>query len=214
MTFSSSLADGAAPLILDTSVLINLHACQQGTRILDTLPNPILVPRPVVDELEHQTSKANGEAHFVSTLISEGKATSAELSESEYELFEHIVAGNLTLGDGEAATVAMAAHRNSIAVIDDRKGRDHARTVSADIRLGWSIDMFLHPVVISGLGEQGAADAIFLALRDGRMRIHESYCDHVVSVIGADRALDCPSLPGYKNRRPIWETQLPPVHAS
>lgn len=52
MTFSNSLADGTKPLILDTSVLINLHASQRGEPILDALPNKILVPRQVIEELD------------------------------------------------------------------------------------------------------------------------------------------------------------------
>jgi predicted nucleic acid-binding protein len=208
MTSSSSLANNASPLIIDTSVLINLHASQQGERILGAIPNEIIVPQPVVGELDHQTSKINGESHFINTLISAGKVQQTELSEKEFELFEQMVAGSTSLGDGEAASIALAVNRNLVAVIDDRKGRNHAQNLMVSMHLGWSIDLFLHPIVKSELGEDEAAEAIYSALRKGRMRIHEDHCDQVVNVIGVQRALACTSLPNYKGRRALWEAQM------
>lgn len=43
MSCSSSLIDVADPLVLDTSVLINLHACKYGERILAAIPNDTLI---------------------------------------------------------------------------------------------------------------------------------------------------------------------------
>lgn len=59
MTYLSSLIEDASPLVLDTSVLINLHASTYGARILAALPNHALVPSIVATELAHETSKAN-----------------------------------------------------------------------------------------------------------------------------------------------------------
>jgi hypothetical protein len=61
------------------------------------------------------------------------------------------------------------------------------------------------PETTAKLGPALSIDAIYLALRDGRMRIHESHCDDVVSIIGAQRALNCKSLPGYKVRQERWQ---------
>jgi len=58
MTISSSLMNDETPLVLDTSVLINLHACTYGERILSALPHGIVIPQIVANELEHETSRA------------------------------------------------------------------------------------------------------------------------------------------------------------
>jgi predicted nucleic acid-binding protein len=204
MTFSSSLAEDPSPLILDTSVLINLHASRQGGQILAAMPNEILVSEPVVAELDNETSQANGEAHFVRLLITEGTVQRVPLSDAEYATFEAIVTGNRSLGDGEAATIAVAVARSGLAIIDERKGRSLARSLMPDREPAWSLDLFTHPGVRSALGVETSHNAIFLALRDGRMRIHEDHCDHVVQMIGMERALECTCLPNFKKRCLLW----------
>ncbi len=200
MTYSSSLADDLSALILDTSVLINLHSSTYGSRILAALPNKILVPEIVAAELEHETSKT-----FVQELASSGKARLVTLNESEYEMFATLVSGHHSLGDGEAATIAIAACRRHLPVIDEGKGRLRAQAHWPRIQPpAWSLDLFRHPEVVAALGKAESVDALHLALRNGRMRVHDDHCDHVVSLIGAKRALECNSLPAYKRRRLQW----------
>lgn len=204
MTFSSSLDDEAIPIVLDTSVLINLHASTYGVRILTLIPNPIVVPRLVVQELQHETSKENGEYHFVKDIVDSGRVEAADFSESEFETFGAIVSGGASLGDGEAATLALASNRRCIAVIDERKGRARARILIPDMICAWSLDIILHPKVTHGLGDAATKAALYKALKDGRMRIHEEHCDHVVDLLGARAALDCVCLPNYKQRQHEW----------
>ena len=85
MTYSSSITNDSRPLVLDTSVLINLHACKYGEHILSALPNEILVPEIVVSELEHETSRSNGEYRFVQNLIADRIVKSVELDDIGYE---------------------------------------------------------------------------------------------------------------------------------
>jgi hypothetical protein len=87
MSCSSSLTDIADPLVLDTSVLINLHACTYGERILMAIPNDILVPEIVAGELEHQTSRKNGEYGFLRALVASEFVTLTKLTDVEYEVF-------------------------------------------------------------------------------------------------------------------------------
>jgi predicted nucleic acid-binding protein len=111
MTYSSCLANNLTPLILDTSVLINLHASMYGARILTALPNELLVPQIVSDELEHETSVINGERRFLEELISGQKVQVPAMANDEYAVFEKLVSGSPTLDDGEAATIAIASCR-------------------------------------------------------------------------------------------------------
>jgi len=209
MTFSSSLVSSASPLILDTSVLINLHASMQGASILRAIPNDIYVPSQVVRELKHETSIENGEANFIDALLADGLVRAADLSNEEYDTLEKLVAGCSTLGDGEAATIALAATRDQIAVIDDGRGRTQALAMMNGDSLAWSLDLFLHPAVQTALGHSLVLEAVFLALRDGRMRVDDTHCDHVVGMIGVDKALGCTSLPNYKQRKIEWRKSLP-----
>lgn len=205
MTSSSSLDNKPDPLILDTSVLINLHASARGTEILTALPNHVVVPELVAAELEHETSKENGEHRFIQALANGGVVELSALTDSESALYERLVTGGNSLGDGEAATIAMAAARNHIAVVDERRGRKQAGRLVPAGNTAWSIDLILHPIVAKGIGREAQIEAVYLALRDGRMRVHEDHCDQVVDIIGAHRALNCPSLPGYRHRRHSWK---------
>lgn len=205
MTFSSSLNDNYDPLILDTSVVINLHASTWGAQILRALPNVMVVPELVAAELEHETSKGNGEHQFVQALATGGIVERSELTDREYVLYEEMVTGGNSLGDGEAAAIAMAAERNHIAVIDERRGRKLARQLLPVGRMAWSVDLILHPIVAKGLGRKAQTEAVYLALRDGRMRVHDDHCDQVVGLIGVRRALKCTSLPGFRHRRHSWK---------
>jgi len=205
MTYSTSIGDDLIPLVLDTSVLINLYASKSGSAILCALPNQIIVPKIVAAELEHETSKKNGEHDFLQELVATHNVRLAVLDHRECALFERLVSGIPSLDDGEAATIAIAAARNYHPVIDERKGRNRAQAHIPNKQPGWSLDLFRHPEVTTKLGGAPSIDALFYALRDGRMRIDESHCDHVVSLIGTHRAVLCKSLPGYKVRRQTWQ---------
>ena len=208
MNYSSSLANDLTSLVLDTSVLINLHASRHGGRILDSLPNEVLVPGIVVAEFQRDTNRAQGQHHFIQELIAARKVRVATLSESEYQEFDRLVSGSPSLGDGEAATIAVAAQRLLLPVIDDQRGRLRAQASCSGKRPAWSLDFFRHPEVVADLGTACASDALYLALRDGRMRIHEDHCDFVVSLIGVQQALECTSLPKYRERRDLWKTEV------
>jgi predicted nucleic acid-binding protein len=199
MTFSSSLADDHRPLILDTSVLINLHACTYGERVLTAISNDIVVPDIVAGELEHETSRKNGDQSFLQGLIANGTVTVAGMTDAEYELFATLSGGSPSLDDGEAATIAIATRRHFRAVVDERKGRTRAAGLMNGVEPGWTFDLLRHPSVVHSLGEHWAADAVYLALRHGRMRVPAERCREIVGLIGRDRALECPSLPNFKN---------------
>ncbi|WP_457155372.1 DNA-binding protein [Mesorhizobium sp. P5_C1] len=199
MTFSSSLADDRRPLVLDTSVLINLHACTYGERVLTAIANGIVVSEIVAGELEHETGRKNGDHSFLHGLIAWGKVTVVGMTDREFELFATLTAGSPSLDDGEAATISIAASRRFRAVIDERKGRARAASLMNGEEPGWSLDLLRHPRVLQSLDELQATDAVYLALRHGRMRIPAQCGDYVVELIGRTRALECSCLPNFRN---------------
>jgi len=195
MSYSSFLIDIPDALILDTSVLVNLHACSYGGRILTAIPNDIVVSQIVARELEHETSRRNGEYSFLHALVSDGTVTLANLTDAEYEVFHELTS---TLDDGEAATIAVASSRDLQPIIDEKRGR--SRALAKTRAPGWSLDLFRHPKAISVLGEQVAIEGLYLALRDGRMRIPSESAEGVIALIGMDRSRECTCLPGYRGR--------------
>lgn len=192
------------PLVLDTSVLINLDSSRFGERIVGALPHDIIVPEIVVSELLGEDVKCNSTHRFVQEIVATSKVSIVALTGSEYRLFGRLVSGKLSLDDGEAATIAIGFCRGYLPIIDERKGRQEARSCLGGKCPGWSLCLFRHPRVVASLGRRRATEALYFALRDGRMRVHESHCDEVVNLIGAQRALECYSLPGYKVRRVQW----------
>lgn len=198
MSCSSSLTDIAEPLVLDTSVLINLHACRYGEQILTAIPNDILVPGIVAGELEHETSRRNGEHSFLHALVAKGIVTRTDLIDAEYEIFYELTSTAPSLDDGEAATIAVAVARDFLPIIDEKRGRARAHVKGR--ASGWSLDIFRHPTATTVLGDQSAIDALYFALRDGRMRIPPESVDSVVALIGIERSRDCTCLPGYRDR--------------
>lgn len=197
MICSSSLADDFRPLVFDTSVLINLYASSYGERILASLSNAIIVPQVVVGELEHETSRKNGERKFLHGLLARGRATSSNMTDREKMLFADLVSGSRSLGDGEAATIAIAANRQLVPILDDGKAQAIAIHTLSGQEPSWSLDLFRHSSVTTALGESTAIDALFLALRDGRMRIPVESTDYTIGLLGIERARKCTCLPNY-----------------
>jgi predicted nucleic acid-binding protein len=200
MSCSSSLINIADPLVIDTSVLINLHACKYGERILSAIPNDVVVPEIVAGELEHETSRRNGEHPFLHGLVTSGIVALAAMTDAEYEIFHELTSTSPSLDDGEAATIAIAEARHFLPVIDERRGRRRASALMKTRTPGWSLDLFHHPTAIAVLGDQLVIEALYLALRDGRMRIPSESVDNVIALIGMERSQDCTCLPGYRDR--------------
>ena len=199
MTFSSSLADDRRPLVLDTSVLINLHACTYGEQVLTAIANDIVVPDIVARELEHETGRKNGDQGFLHGLIASRNVTVSSMNDAEYELFATLSGGPASLDDGEAATITIAMLRSLRAVVDERKGRARATALMKGEEPGWSLDLLRHPSVVLSLGEHLATDVVYLALRHGRMRIPAECTDEILALIGGERALECSCLPNFRN---------------
>src|SRR5579885_945233 len=133
MKFSSLLTDYQLSIVIDTSVVINLHACSFGVQIVSAIPNPIVVPQIAVDELPLGTPERN----FVQGLFDARLVTPIELSDDEYLVFQELTSISPTVDDGEAATIAVSHGRNILAIIDDRKGRARATTLIPSSEPGW-----------------------------------------------------------------------------
>jgi predicted nucleic acid-binding protein len=200
MGCSTFLADNLGPLALDTSVLINLNACTYGERILAAIPNDIFVPKIVEGELEHERSRTNGEYQFLQNLVASETIMLAGLTDEAWGIFQELTSSSPSLDDGEAATIAVSATQHFFPVIDEKRGRARATTFIKSGESFCSLDILLHPLVAAELGDDATIEALYKALRNGRMRIPAASVDKVIALIGTERAIHCTCLPGYRER--------------
>jgi predicted nucleic acid-binding protein len=191
------LTDPAALLVADASTVINLNASGCARRVIEALPNRVLVVDIVREELEGGRHRHRQDVDLLHDLAKNKIVEIVSLDATGEGYFEQLVIGDAkdTLDDGEAATIAHAASFNGIAVFDETKATRICAQGFPALRLGRTMDIFSHPAVRDALGGGGLADAVFNALYHGRMRVFPHYVDWVVALIGIDRAEQCTSLP-------------------
>lgn len=189
--------DPTAPLTLDASVAINLNATGSIERILDALPNSVVVLDVVKRELEAGRAKGRTDADMIAALVKSGRIQLVSLSQECEGNFLAMVSGSAasTLDDGEAATIAWSVAHGGIPVVDEKKGQAICRDRFPAILACTTTDILAHEHVRAALGEADLADAIFSALRIARMRVPDCHLDWVVQQIGQSRASICTSLP-------------------
>ncbi len=203
MDSPSSCLDGStAPVVADTSVVINLNASRFSETILDVLPNRLLVVDQVLAELEVGQSNEHIDFDKLSAPVAQGRVEIVRLGPTENPHFDSLVndVTSESLGDGEAATIAFAHGRCAIALVDERKALRIGAKRFPDLSLGCSLDLFTQRDVRSELGCEGLRDAIYNALEVGRMRVSSDAARWVVALIGPKRASRCSSLARHLRR--------------
>ena len=157
---------------------------------------PLRVVRSVALELE------SGRPHWTTNrqlmdLESAGLVEVVDLDGAALAHFEALVVGSAseTLDDGEAATIACALTSDLTALIDERKALRICRERFPSLTVVTTVDVLLSRVTERALGATGVADAVFEALVRGRMRVPAFHMERVVTILGAERAALCSSLP-------------------
>ena len=161
------------------------------------LPQRFLVVDVVSGELERGRGRGRADADILKKLAAEKLIEIVKLDEVGEAHFEHLVVGPAaeTLDDGEAATLAFAAAGGMIAVIDERKATRLCAKVFPKLAISSTVDILCHVDVGRTLGAAALAEAVFRALKNGRMRVLPQHVQWVVDLIGPGRAAECPSLP-------------------
>jgi len=193
----SCLDDNSALLVVDTSAAINLNASGCAEEILLALPYKITIVDAIQRELEFGRERGRRDAELTSSLVAANRIEVASLGDEGWTHFELLVTGTAaeTLDDGEAATIAYAVEHSGVAIIDEHKATKICAIRYPSLVIASSLDLFGHPMVCELLGRERLAEAVFLALRDARMRVFRRHYEWVLDLIGADRAALCPSLP-------------------
>ncbi|WP_250525238.1 hypothetical protein [Caballeronia sp. GAWG2-1] len=208
MTFSSCLTDQDEVLVLDASVIINLLATGHARGILNALHARLLVTEHVVREIGRGAANSRREFDLLSKLTDEQVLKVTELSALSLESFFDVVSGSTStsLGDGEAATLALAHCNGFSAAIDEKKATRIAGARFGSLKLLTTVDILAYESVRDAIGHQVLADATYQALRIARMQVWEHQFDWVVQLIGLENAAACPSLKRHMRRKSTTET--------
>jgi predicted nucleic acid-binding protein len=193
----SCLDDASELLIADTSSVINLNASGSAPEILHALPYKIAIADVIQKELDFGRERGRRDAELTSSLAAANHLEVVSLGDGGWPHFERLVTGAAaeTLDDGEAATIAYAIEHSGVAIIDEDKATKICALRYPSLLVASSLDLFGHPMVCEALGPERLAKAVFLALREARMRVLPRHQKWVVDLIGFERAALCPSLP-------------------
>jgi predicted nucleic acid-binding protein len=196
MSSRSFRSDGSIPLVLDTSVIINLIATGQAAALVRALPNPAFVTRNVLAELDMGCRFSAEDRAALKDLLDQGLVKEQALGNRGLSIFETLIDGSTgdDLDDGESATIACANEHGACAVIDERKARRVCGKLYPHLLLACTAELLL--VSIETISNHEASQNIFLrALQVGRMRVPSDLVNEVVLIIGVHEAANCPSLP-------------------
>lgn len=197
MAYSNLLNDVLVPLILDTSVVINLNASGSAAQILAACPNRVIVPDIVVGELAIDSRTNRDDQSELATLVQANLLETASIPDDFQNLYHSIISGEfgMSLDDGEAATLTLANATKSAAVLDERKARRLAAKEFATMSVAMSFDFFTHPTIWRNLDGDVLATALYRAVKIGRMRVSDDQLAPLIDIIGLDRAKECASIP-------------------
>jgi predicted nucleic acid-binding protein len=197
MASSTALTESSSCLVSDASTIINLIATGEARTIVSALPNRVVVVDVVLAELETGRARGREAGDRLKDLAACGVLEIVELGDDAVPCFEDLVIGPAvaTLDDGEAATIAYAVAHGDTALIDERKATRICLERYPNLRIASTVDVLGHPAVERQLGPELLCDAVFRALRDGRMGVMPHHLEWVITRIGEERAALCPSLP-------------------
>ena len=183
-------------LILDASVLINVLGTGSPDAILRAMNRIVLVDEVALREVTIDPYTGKSPADLLVSLQASGLMEVMTMGDDAYNLFLGLTGAEPPddLDDGEAATLAQAAHMGYAAVIDEKKATRIAGVHFPEVVLLNSLDLLAAPELLQHSGREGLADFVYLALRNARMRVPSGQRAWVVNLLGDGRAQGCPSL--------------------
>ena len=157
-----------SPLVLDASVAINLLATERPWEILSCQGFRAFVPEKVVGEVSRcpVTKRVFDQSRHPIRISP--NVDVVELTHAETAVFVTLAQ---SLGDGEAASIALAMSRRLPLALDDRRARAIAREHDGEIVLRWTTELLRAAAVIDTFAV-GEPEAMFqAALTRARMYV-------------------------------------------
>lgn len=171
------MADSEPPsLVLDTSVWINLLSTGRASQIVEAIGSPIYVPEQVLGELKLDPVTRRPFPPGPHPALASDHVRLVSLSGNELDIFVELVgaAAPDRLGDGEAASIAIALNRNCRLGVDERKANRIIRERFGSIEMFRSTDILTHSSLSPALGLDVVLECYELAAKYGRMHIAQA----------------------------------------
>lgn len=157
--------------VLDTSVWINLLATEKANRIIEALGKAIVLPPQVLRELRYDPVSNRPFDNLDHPALKIPLVKRSALVGDEIALFLDLVAASRPngLGDGEAASIAIAVHRRAVIAVDETKARRIISERFPTLSIVRSVDILNDESIIRALGVAEAQECFAKACRFGRM---------------------------------------------
>ncbi len=198
MILPSILPDSPVPIVLDASAAINFLGTGIAGKLLKHCGCHILMEVRTFKEVKRHPLPDRDSAQELKDLVGADVLQIVEMDEKAREVFYDLTASDLTggLDDGEAATIALAliGSAHAVPVLDEQKAINLVRKKWPERATINTLDILFDNRVCRSLEEQIFADAIYSSLRFARMRVPKPYRDKIITLIGQDRARNCPCL--------------------
>lgn len=190
-------------LVLDTSVVLNLLACEAPARLLEALGGTFVVPRQVIDEIVREPQGTREPNNTLSGLLGSAHLLMHKLEGVHLEAFIDLAAALPPdgLDDGEAAAIATAEELGCGCVIDERKATRIAQERRPQSTIICTVDLFLEAKQRELFEPADLRDLVFGALTRARMRVPDHHGEWVVDLIGTERAGTCATLTKIMRKR-------------
>jgi predicted nucleic acid-binding protein len=187
--FPSKFKSNDADLSIDTSALINFAATGALVDILRCLNGRAVIEPAVKRELIRNPRDGSDLRPLIESLIKEEHLNEIYMNETESQMFIGLV-GALPpddLGDGEAATLALASTRGA-AVIDERKARRIAARDLSHVQLYTTLDILCSPLVVATLTEEKVISAFIDERRFAKMHVPAFWNEWAIEFLGHNAA--------------------------
>jgi hypothetical protein len=183
-------------LVLDASVLINILGTGSPDAVLRAMNRTVLVDEVALREVTIDPCTGKSAADLLVRLQTSSLIEVVSMDDDAYNLFIGLTGAEPPddLDDGEAATLAQAAHKGYVAVIDEKKATRIAGVHFPKVVLLNSLDLLAAPELLQQSGRDGLAEIVYLALRNARMRVPSCQRAWIMNLLGDGRSQECPSL--------------------
>lgn len=178
-------------IALDASVFINLIATDCVADILGALPWPVQMEERALAEAFRDPRNGGSTEPVLRELGEAGLLSRVCLSGSSLDIFAQLTGAPAPddLGDGEAATIALAHATGDIVATDDGKATRICRETMPTIKVCTTIDMFRYRGVGRVLGAERLQQVVTAALSIARMRVPVAHRPWVAELLG-----DCAAI--------------------
>lgn len=193
---TSLSSEYSCDLVLDTSVAINLVCTGMADDILVALGSKVHLPARVLSELRNGRAYGHNQADVIERLLDRDLLELVPLQDDSLTAFFELVSGTTaeSLGDGEAATIAIALKTRSIAVIDEQKARKIINKRHQSLPTIMTMDLLMKQEATQAFPRERIERAVIDALQFGRMQVATRHYTWLVERLDGKTLESCPSV--------------------